>query len=146
MSHLIEGMISRYGKVVRFLISGGSAAAVNLSLLYVFVEILDIWYIAGSIIAFIVSFFVSFTLQKFWTFRDASTEVMHGQVAKYFFVALINLGVSTGTLYLLVEYVQLPVMLAQVITLGLIAIVSFFVYQRFIFHPTATTIEHKSSQ
>ena len=59
-------------RIVRFLISGSSAAGINLGTLFVLTHFFDVWYLLSSVVAFSVSFFVSFTLQKFWTFNDAS--------------------------------------------------------------------------
>ena len=67
--------------IVRYIISGGTAAVVDLAVLYALNSILGIHYIPAAIAAFSIAFFVSFVLQKFWTFRSTSKENMHSQVA-----------------------------------------------------------------
>jgi putative flippase GtrA len=120
-------------KVVRYIISGGTAATVDLVILYLLTSIVGIWYLFSAIIAFLIALGVSFSLQKFWTFADHSTDRMSSQVVVYFIVASINLGLNTLLMYLLVDAVLLPYLLAQIIAAGLIACESFFVYQRYIF-------------
>lgn len=144
MDNLERLFASRYGRVLRFLVSGGFAAATNLAVFYACLEFLKLWYITSAVVAFVISFTVSFTMQKFWTFQDRAIDVVHHQLAKYLFVSLINLATNTAFLYGFVEYAHLPPLLAQVITMGLIACVSFFVYQRLIFRPD--TLRHSARQ
>lgn len=123
----------RYGALVRFLISGGSAAAVLLTLLYFFTDILGLWYLVSSVLAFLGAFVVSFTLHKFWTFADSSLERAPTQAAAHFTAGLVNLGLNTLFLYILVDYVGVHYLVSQIIVSGTIAIGSFFVYKHFIF-------------
>ena len=126
-------------KVVRFFIAGGSAAVTNLTVFYVCTSVFTVYYIWASILAYGISFFVSFTLQKFWTFRDNSLFHLNKQLAKYLFIMLFNLGVNTAILYTLVEYAHLPPLVAQILAIMLIAVWSFFVYHFFIFKPAVST-------
>ena len=125
-------------KVVRFFISGGSAAATNLAVFYVATSVFTIYYIWASILAYGISFFVSFTLQKFWTFRDTSTFQLNTQLVKYLSITLINLVVNTALIYTLVEFAHLPPLVAQILSIMLIAVWSFFAYHFFVFSPPAT--------
>jgi putative flippase GtrA len=124
-------------KIVRYIISGGTSAVTDLFLLYLFTDIFHIWYIISAALAFIIAFFVSFTLQKYWTFRDNSNEGIKKQGLMYFVIGLINLGVNTLLVYFFTEYLfvflRYDYLVSQVCAAGLIAIVSFFVYQKFIF-------------
>lgn len=126
-------MVQKTLQIVRYLISGGTAAIVDLGLLFVFVEWLSIYYIIAAIIAFLISFVVSFVLQKYWTFKDARTQDVHKQVSVYFLVALINLGINTLLIYIFVEFFGMHYIFGQILASGLIAISSFFIYSLFIF-------------
>lgn len=120
-------------QIVRYIISGGSAAVVNLSLLYVLTEFFYIWYLVSATLAFISAFGVSFTLQKFWTFKDHKTDDIHKQLSFYLVVILVNLALNALFVYLLVEYTGIWYMFAQIISGLIIAIESFFVYKLVIF-------------
>jgi len=115
-------------KILRYIISGGTAAVVDLFLLYAFTDWLGIWYLLSAILAFLVAFMVSFAMQKYWTFKDRSNENIHGQAAKYFAVTATNLGLNTLGIFLLVDYVHVHYMLSQILVSALIAVESFFVY------------------
>ncbi len=121
-------------KIFRYLVSGGSAAVVNVVFLFIFVEWFHLWYVISSILAFLIAFVVSFLLQKFWTFRNTSKEGVHKQAGVYFVVAVINLALNTALIYFFVEYFNFHYLLGQIVASGLIAISSFFIYSKFIFH------------
>ncbi len=134
----LHSFVQRYAKIMKYLISGGSAAVVNLSVLYIVTERFHVWYLASSFVANIAAFFVSFFLQKFWTFGNASVDRIKKQLFFYFVVALFNLGANTMFMYVFVEYGGLHYIVAQICTSALIAIESFFVYQHLIFHSKIT--------
>jgi putative flippase GtrA len=110
--------------------SGGISAVINLGLLYVFTDWVGLWYLWSAIIAFSFAILVSFTLQKFWTFRDTTLNKIPGQFGS---IALFNLGLNTLMMYLFVDGLELHYLLAQVFAGGLIAVWSFFAYSRFVF-------------
>ncbi len=124
--------------LVRFIISGGAAAVVYFLLLYFFTEILWLWYLISSAVAFILSFLVSFVLQKFWTFRDSRlhAHVVWRQLILHVLVAVVTLLINTGILFILVDIAGLWYMFAAFITAFVLGILSFFIYRIFIFNIT----------
>ncbi|MCC2630659.1 MAG: GtrA-like protein [Candidatus Paceibacter sp.] len=124
---------SKYYKILRYLIAGGSAAFVTLSVSFICTSLLHIWYLLSSVIAFCAGFVVSFILQKFWTFSHRSTEKIHHELALYLMVGLINLAINASLMYIFVDIFHIWYLLGQFIATGLIAIFSFPIYQIFIF-------------
>lgn len=120
-------------RIVRFFIAGGTATAVNLATLYALVHFAGLWYLISSVIAFFMGFVVSFTLQKFWTFRDHRTDVVGKQLAIYLGIVLFNLLLNTAFVYVLVEYVGLSPILAQALAALTIAVEGYFAYKIFVF-------------
>jgi putative flippase GtrA len=121
-------------RIFRFLLSGGAALGTDLVFLYLFTDIFGIWYLVSSVLAFVLAFVVSFSLQKFWVFGDSSHDGIQKQASIYFVVAIINLFLNTFLVYEFVEQFKLFYLLAQIAASALIAIESFFVYQHFIFN------------
>lgn len=120
-------------KVIRYLISGGTAAFVSLSSLFMLTEFAGLWYLASSILSFCTGFVVSFTLQKFWTFGDSRKTVIGKQLILYLVVTGGALGVNTILLYIAVDVFGLWYMLAQFFVSGAIAVGSFIIYNFLIF-------------
>ena len=115
-------------KIARYIISGGTVAVVDLSLLYLFTDIFGIWYIVSAILAFLMAFLVSFTLQKYWTFKNHSNDYLHVQATRFFVVTVTNLGLNTFGIFLFVYYGNLHYIIAQVMISAFIAVESYFVY------------------
>ena len=133
MDFLIE-QIKKRQEFIRYLISGSTAALVNFSFLYFFTDILGVWYLFSSAMSFVIAFFVSFYLQKFWTFRDGSKDVLGRQMVLYLLIALFNLCLNALLMYVLVDLFGVWYMLAQFFVTGTIALWSFLIYKLFIFN------------
>lgn len=125
-------MIKKYS-VIRYIISGATAALANFSLLYFLVQVLGVWYLLASVLSFCFGLVVSYLMQKFFTFRDHSTKGLVGQFSVFFIYNLIMLGVNTLLMYLAVDVLGLWYLLAQVSITILTAFVNYFVFSRGIF-------------
>lgn len=117
---------------VRFFISGGTSAFVNLSLLFLLNSVLNIYYLTSAVLAFIGAFGVSFTLHKFWTFKSHG-EGAHKQVVMYLQTSLVALLLNTFLMYIFVDYFGFIVLIAQVVVGLIVAVFSFFMSQTFVF-------------
>ncbi len=123
----------RTSKLIRYLISGGTAAAVNWGTLFLLVHIGTMHYLTASVVSFLVSIGASFTMQKFWTFRDNLVHDIHTQFSRYLVVILCSLLLNTVLVYLLVEIAHVWYLTSQVIATVIIAITNFFCYKHFVF-------------
>ncbi|MDP3725664.1 MAG: glycosyltransferase [bacterium] len=124
--------------IVRFIISGSIAALVYFTLLYIFTDIIGLWYLFSSVVTYILSFSVSFVLQKFWTFRDVRMEmrIVIRQLVLQFIIAIGMLLLHTAALFVLVDVIGLWYLFAATISAFVLGILSFFIYRIFIFNIT----------
>ncbi len=122
-------------RISRYLAAGLIALAVNIVSLYVCVDLLGLWYLAGSTIAFIVTLLASFLLQKFWTFRERSSGRLPVQLMSYAALATVNIGVNALLMYLFVSVFAFHYLLAQVLSSGTIAVYGFVIYKLLVFAP-----------
>ncbi len=129
----VEQYIRPYFKIIRYLLGGSVGAVTLLSLLFLFNSILDVHYLTASVAAYLIAFVVSFLMQKFFTFEDKATKMIERQFGIFVFIGVINLGANTLFMYSLVDLAGLLPLVAQFFTSAVIAIWSFFLYQRFIF-------------
>lgn len=121
-------------RVVRFIVTGSLAAVVNLSVLFVATTYGNIWYLYSAILSFIAAFIVSFLLSKFWAFGNHERAGTEQQLLLHFAVAVVNLSINTGLIYLFVESFGLWYIFAQICAAVLIAFESYFAY-RWIYRP-----------
>ena len=120
-------------RVFRYLVSGGIATTTGLILLYTFTEWLGLWYLFSAILAFIVTFFVSFTLQKFWVFKETSKDRIIMQGGAFLTIAIVNLGINTLGMFVLVSKLHVWYMLAEVLVLAFIATENYFLQRNLVF-------------
>ena len=130
---LIYNNAFRHRQIIKYLIAGGTSTSSDILIYSLLVYFAGLWYVASSVISFTIAFWISFGLQKFWTFRDKNTEKMMKQTYLYFFVAITNLGISTLLIYIFVDYIHIHKFISKIIANATIATESFFVYRYFIF-------------
>lgn len=119
-------------RALKFLVAGSIGLGVNLGVYYVLYE-LRVPYLMGSIVAFFVAMVVGFVLQKYWTFKDRTSERTHAQFALYAALAFGNLAINTHIVFVLVEHAKVYYLVAQTIGTGSVAIISYFAYTLYIF-------------
>lgn len=128
---MISSLFKR--RIFRYLLSGGTAAGVNILSFFVFTHYFNIWYIHSSLISYSMAFGVSFMLQKLWTFKIVSLGRIKKELILYLIVFVVGNILNTIMLFSLVEYMHLHYLIAQIISNGIIAIGNFFAYKYFIF-------------
>lgn len=104
---------------MKYIMGGGIAAVVDLISLYVFTDILGIYYIRSSVYAFIISFIVGFFFQKYITFNDRSMNHMK-QWGQFLFYQLIGQSINMILLWLLVSKLGVYYMFAAVFNKGVV--------------------------
>jgi len=119
--------------IIKFLIAGCLAGAADLILLFIFHGIFGWHIVISTSLAFIFSFLVSFTLQKFWTFRNFSQEKAVGQFILYILNAFIGLNLNAYFMNLLVMHYHVWYILAQIIVDLVIGIYNFVIYRQIVF-------------
>lgn len=119
--------------VMRYLISGSTAAAVYFAALYGFVEVGKMYYLLASALALTIAIVVSFSLHKFFTFREHSLARAHIQFGLYLLVIALDYVVNLALLWLLVELLHVPYLLAAFIATTVVATINFFAYWLVVF-------------
>ena len=126
-------ILALVGTVFRYGVSGVAAAVTLIGLLYLFTEKAGLWYIHSVVIASVVSFFVSFFLQQRWTFRGHGQARSWRQLIAFVTLFTANSAINAALLYVLVDKVGWPYLLAQLFLLVLIAAWNFVIMRVLIF-------------
>lgn len=122
-------------QVLRFGISGGTAALLGLVSIYVLTDVLHVWYVVSSTIAFVVTFLVAFSLQEFWTFREKTMSRIPVQSTLSLILGGLNFILNAVLIYVLVDYLHIQYLLAQIIIYAFFGLLDFFIYKLVIFRP-----------
>lgn len=125
--------MDRAWRLIKYIVSGGAAACANLGVLYLCTEFLGVWYVWSATIAFSTGIVVSFSLHKFWTFSDPSTQLLYRQFSTYLTWTLAMLGLNTFLVFGLVEWLGAWYLIAQIVSGGCIACANYFFYKHAVF-------------
>ena len=127
------GNIFKKNILFRYLVSGFTGAGTQIGSLYLFTDILGIWYLYSSIFSFLIAIIISFLLQKLWTFGDREVAGAHHQFMKYVAVAVVGIVTNTCLMYIFVDVAGIWYIFAQIIAGGVIAVFNFLAYKFFVF-------------
>lgn len=122
-------------QLVRYLIAGGSAFAMEYVAFFVFYTLLS-WplYVSNSI-SFCVGLVVSFVLNRTWAFRKDNFDMHHHkQLVMYVCLALFNLVLTNVIIGVL--HGIMPVLVAKLGAMLCIVVWNFFIFRFFIFAGT----------
>jgi glycosyltransferase involved in cell wall biosynthesis/putative flippase GtrA len=121
----IDRLAEKHKIGIKYVIAGGTSAVVDLGLLYIFTEIIGLWYLFSAAIAFIFGLLASFTLHKFWTFREHSLRRMKKQFIFFSALSVLNVCLNIILLYLAVDVLHIWYMAAQFVIMGMLALLNF---------------------
>lgn len=131
----LYSLCEEHKSVVKFIIAGCSAAFVDLGLLYIFHGALSFGLVISTSLAFVLAFLISFSLQKFWTFRNYRQDKVVGQLGLYILNALLGLYLNGLFMHLLVYRFQVWYLLAQVAVNLALGFWNFIIYKFIVFRP-----------
>lgn len=124
MKQLVVSAFDDLALVARYVTVGLCAVVLDIGLLYVLTEHAGLWYLISAILAFAVTFVFAFTLQKQWTFKDASGAYVR-QGTAYLAIGLANMGLNIVLLYVCVDMLGFWYLGSQVCIMGALAFASF---------------------
>lgn len=130
--------------VVKFVISGSLASAVDLFFLFIFYGVFELGIVLSTSVSFLLSFLVSFYLQKLWTFRNEDEKKMPRQLVLYLLNSFLSLNLNGFGMHLLVTQLGIWYLLSQVIVNLILGSLNFFIYKFIIFrHDDETNCEQE---
>lgn len=113
---------------LRYVACGGTAAVVDIGLLYVFTSIVGIYYLVSAVISYLFGMVTNYTLNKVYTFENKSTRI-GTQFLIFSIIAGVGLLLNQLFLLLFVEYVGLWYLYAKVVTVGIVLMWNFVAHR-----------------
>ncbi|WP_062268349.1 GtrA family protein [Endozoicomonas arenosclerae] len=112
-------------QLIKFIVTGGTAAAVHLFILWLLVDLNELTPLLANPLAFLLAFIVSYFGHSLWTFNHKQ-HVHHNTLVKFLLVQLLCSFVLNQGLYtLLLTYSHLNYLVASFIVLAVIPLVTF---------------------
>lgn len=120
---------------MRYLVSGGSAFAIEYSSFLALFYIFSIGAIMANAASFLMGLVTSFLLNKTWVFKGSHHKSTSTQLAMYVILALINLIITSIAIDYLIE-VGAAAFLAKILLIIVVAGWNFIILKNFIFRAT----------
>ncbi|MEK7142967.1 MAG: GtrA family protein [Patescibacteria group bacterium] len=117
---------------IKYVVVGFLGTALDFSLLYILVEYGHLWYFSAAFISISIVLWISFSLNKYWTFKNYEKKYFV-QLGKYLLSHLLALGLSLSILAILVEIFQFWYILAKFFATVVAAITNFLMVKKYIF-------------
>ncbi len=117
-------------QLLRYLMSGGSAAALELGS-FQLMQTAGLWYLAAGIISSCVGLLSAFTFHKYFVFQKKENTGSH--VVRYLILQGLNALAQVGLLFVFVEYFGVAPFLGKILAIGVVVSWNFFLYKFFVY-------------
>ena len=126
----ISPLITRYQRLIKFGLVGASGTVLGLGVLYVFTDIVGLYYLVSSLIAFACSVSNNYAWNSLWTFRDKKASPA-GYV-RYVGANLIGLTVNITVLWIITSVVGVWYMYSAIIAVFCAFLVDYALSKKFV--------------
>jgi putative flippase GtrA len=120
-------------QMARYLLVGGAATCVDWGVYYLCAIVAALHYQISLVIAQVLAGAVHYVLNKTFTFRCTSRQILR-QIGAYVLVSLVYLLLSMVVMYLLVDLLGLGKMVSRVATTGVMILASYFLHRAVTFN------------
>ena len=114
----------------RYLVSGGSAAALELGS-YKFMLVTNVWYLAAATISAGIGLVSAFIFHKHFVFQKKENTRSH--VIRYIVLQSANAVAQIFFVYLFVEFFSIDEFFAKILGIGIVVSWNFFLYKFFVY-------------
>ena len=116
----------------RFSIVGVVSTIINYAIFYVLFSFLYQGHVLSSAVGFLIGIGVSYSLNRIFTFKSDSTKVKK-ELLLYITVCLISLSISLSILEVLVTYVGINPLIANLLCIGVSTVTNFVGVKKIVF-------------
>lgn len=112
---------------IKFNIVGGIGVVVNMAAYILLKDWFSLHYMISGAIATEISIINNFILNDLWTFRNRNMKMnLPSRIFVFHLSRLLGMGVTLGTLYVLVDILKVNELLAYLIAVGLGVLANFY--------------------
>jgi putative flippase GtrA len=125
-----DGLIAKNSLIqfIVYLMVGGFTAVITIGLLYIFTDILHVWYLFSAAIAYLIGWIIHYTFNKNITFQNRSRNIA-GQFSVFLMIALAAMVIDLALLSFFVEVLRIWYILAQVLVVLVMFMVNYLAHK-----------------
>lgn len=126
---MIKKLINK--QFIVYLLVGGFTTGLDLFLYWLFVDIINIWYILAAATISPFTLFLNYLLHRKKTFKSTEAKII--QIPKYLSLVLTNYFAGLSVLYMFVDIVGLHYFIGRLATMGVIMVWNYTALRLFVF-------------
>ena len=131
----IVSLIHKIPQPIRFVMVGGTAAAVHFSVVLILVELFFSHPLIANLIAFCIAFCVSFSGQRLFTFSNTNKSIKQS-LLPYLLISVTSFICNEILLSIGIYIFKIPYQIALIIVLILVAVGTYFSSKHWTFAKT----------
>ena len=109
----------------RYLFVGGIAALVNIGMLYVFTDLVNLYYVISNVLAFTLGLAVNYILSKKFVFQGETSINKANEFMIYAIIGVIGLVLDTFLIWTFTEKLKIYYMISKIISTAMVFIWNF---------------------
>lgn len=112
-------------QLFRYACAGGFAFIIDIGVLVILTELLDVYYLFSTVIAYIFATVTTYSLSISWIFRRRSICNKWVEFGTYTLITLMGLGVLTGSMWVFTEVVGVYYLASKIISTAFVFLWNF---------------------
>lgn len=133
MKSLINKSSNLYVQLLRYLVAGGAAFAVDFGLLYFLTESLKVHYLLSTVIAYTVGLIITYLLSIYWIFDKRRARNWILELAIFALIGIVGLGLTSLSMWLLTDKFHVHYLFSKIITTGIVFVWNFIAKKLILF-------------
>lgn len=121
------------GQLVRYIISGGVAFALDFTLLWVLTQFCELNYLLSTVIAYIVGLVTTYLLSIFWIFDARSSSSWVREMAIFTIIGLVGLLLTWSLMWVFTDFAELHYLISKIIVTAIVFLVNFLLKKIILF-------------
>ncbi|MDB5204188.1 MAG: GtrA family protein [Candidatus Taylorbacteria bacterium] len=125
-------MSKKTRRFLKYSIIGVSTFIIDLSLLWFLTDVIHIYYLVSTFIAFMVGVTINYFVSRRMVFNETARNLKTGYL---YFLIVVSFGIvfTLGIMYILVNYAHLSIIGSRIVTSGFIGVFNFLINDTFNF-------------
>lgn len=119
-------------RIFRFLGVGGFCAGLSLIMMFILTSLIQINYLISSVITILVTNFIGFYLNKYYTFQTKK-KLFWRELWKYYSVMLSSYIFNIFAMYVLVDLINIWYLYANMLLIAVLTPVNYFFHKKWSF-------------
>ena len=114
-----------YIELFRYILVGGIAFIADFSSLFIFTDVLKIYYLISAALAFLIGSVVNYTLSITWVFSKRTLRSRQLEFSIFLIIGVIGLGINEFIIWFFTEHIHFHYLVSKIFSAGIVLMWNF---------------------